>query len=127
MSEVPPPAELDAADLDGYYDKFYVHDIGEIRHHLQRLAGERCALTVRAEGSADSMATMLLRVDEGSLWIDVPSTRKLLDAWLGAHQLREQVHGLRRRRVHPDLPLPVRAGRSDLPVLRAVQGAGHPE
>lgn len=88
MSEVPPPSELDAADLDGYYDKFYVHDLGEIRHHLQRLAGERCALTVRAEGSADSMATMLLRVDEGSLWIDVPSTRKLLDAWLGAHQLR---------------------------------------
>ena len=88
MSEIPPPSELDAADLDGYYDKFYVHDIGEIRHHLQRLAGERCALTVRAEGSADSMATMLLRVDEGSLWIDVPSTRKLLDAWLAAHQLR---------------------------------------
>lgn len=88
MSEVPPPSELDAADLDGYYDKFYVHDLGEIRHHLQRLAGERCALTVRAEGSADSMATMLLRVDEGSLWIDVPSSRKLLDAWMGAHQLR---------------------------------------
>ena len=44
MSEVPPPSELDAADLDGYYDKFYVHDAGEIRHHLQRLAGERCAL-----------------------------------------------------------------------------------
>lgn len=88
MSEVPPPSDLDAADLDGYYDKFYVHDAGEIRHHLQRLAGERCALTVRAEGSADSMTTMLLRADDASLWIDVPSTRKLLDAWLGAHLLR---------------------------------------
>lgn len=88
MSEVPPPSELDAADLDGYYDKFYVHDAGEIRHHLQRLAGERCALTVRAEGSDDSMATMLLRVDDASLWIDVPSNRKLLDAWMGAHLLR---------------------------------------
>lgn len=88
MTEVPPPSELDAADLDGYYDKFYVHNAGEIRHHLQRLAGERCALMVRAEGSDHSMATMLLRVDDASLWIDVPSSRKLLDAWMGAHLLR---------------------------------------
>jgi len=88
MTETPPISEQDAADLDGYYDKFYVHDAMEIRHHLQRMAGERCALTVRAEGSLDTMATLLLKVDESTLWIDVPSTRKLLDVWMAAHLLR---------------------------------------
>ena len=88
MNEVPPPSELDAADLDGYYDKFYVHDAGEIRHHLKRLAGDRCALSVRADSSADGMATMLLQVEGDALWIDVPSTRRMLDAWMGAHLLR---------------------------------------
>lgn len=88
MNDASPPSELDAADLDGVYDKFYVHDAGEIRHHLQRLAGERCGLTVRAEGSADSMGTMLLKVDAASLWIDVPASRVMLDAWMRAHQLR---------------------------------------
>ena len=88
MTETPPPSEQDVADLDGYYDKFYVHDATEIRHHLQRMAGERCALTVRAEGSLDTMATLLLKVDERALWIDVPSSRKLLDVWMAAHLLR---------------------------------------
>ena len=88
MNEVPPPSELDEADLDGYYDKFYVHDAGEIRHHLKRLAGDRCALTVRADSSADGMATMLLQVEGDALWIDVPSTRRMLDAWMSAHLLR---------------------------------------
>lgn len=89
MNDVPSPSDaLDAADLDGYYDKFYVHDAGEIRHHLRRLAGDRCALTVRAENSPDGMATMLLQVEGDALWIDVPSTRRMLDAWLGSHLLR---------------------------------------
>lgn len=88
MTDVPLPSELDSTDLDGYYDKFYVHDASEIRHHLQRLAGERCGLTVRAEESPDSMGTMLLRVEGEVFWIDVPSTRKMLDSWLASHMLR---------------------------------------
>lgn len=88
MSDDASSSELDSADLDGFYDKFYVHDAGEIRHHLQRLAGERCGLTVRAEHSADSMGTMLLKVDAEVMLIDVPASQLMLDAWLAAHQLR---------------------------------------
>ncbi|WP_449446076.1 flagellar brake protein [Thermomonas brevis] len=88
MTDVPSHSEPDAADLDGYYDKFYVHDASEIRHHLRRLAGARGVLSVRAESSQDGMATMLLQVDDDTFLIDVPSTRRMLDAWLGSLLLR---------------------------------------
>lgn len=88
MSDAPPVPALDLTDLDGYYDKFFIEDAGEIRHHLQRLAAANCALTARADGSQDSMSTMLLQVDATSLWVDVPTNRALLDAWLSAHHLR---------------------------------------
>jgi len=88
MNDSPAHSAADVADIDGYYDKFYVHDADEIRHHLQRLVGEHCVLTVHAEGSNDSMATMLLRVDASGFWIDVPNNRALLDAWMAATTLR---------------------------------------
>lgn len=88
MSDLPDHSTPDVADLDGYYDKFYVHDAGELRHHLQRLVGERSALSVRTEGAQSELPTMLLKVEATTFLIDVPSTRMLLDAWLGAHQLR---------------------------------------
>lgn len=88
MIEPPPPSEQDAVGLDGYYEKFHLHEASEIRHHLQRMTSERSALIVRAEGSLESMATLLLQVDEVALWIDVPSSRRLLDIWMGAQLLR---------------------------------------
>lgn len=88
MNEAQPPAGLDPGDLDGVYDQFCIHDAGEIRHYLLRLVGERCGLVARAEGSADSMGVMVLKVDAAALWIDVPASAALREAWLGAQQLR---------------------------------------
>jgi c-di-GMP-binding flagellar brake protein YcgR len=76
------------ADLDGYYDKFYVHGAADIRRHLQRLVDGRCAVATRAEGSRDSVVTVLLQVEDASLWVDVPPTAPMLEAWLAAPQLR---------------------------------------
>ena len=82
---VPPPA---VAELDGYYDKFYVHGEAEIRRHLQRLVDGRLAVVARAEGDPGSVVTALLQVEDASLWVDVPPGEPMLRAWLAAPQLR---------------------------------------
>lgn len=88
MTNMPPAPALNESDLDGYYDKFFIDDADEIRHHLQRLVVANCALTARADSGADSISTMLLDIDATSLWVDVPAKRSLLDTWLRAHHLR---------------------------------------
>lgn len=88
MSDLPDLPAPDVADLEGYYDKFYIHDAGEIRHHLQRLVGERSALSVRPDNTASALPTILLKVDAAGLLIDVPASRSVQDAWLAAPLLR---------------------------------------
>ncbi len=73
---------------EGLYDKYYVDDSAEIRHHLQRLVADRSTLTVRVEGDTVNTASMALNVQNGGLWIDVPPTEEGLQAWLAAKQLR---------------------------------------
>ncbi|MBN8715573.1 MAG: flagellar brake protein [Xanthomonadales bacterium] len=91
MSDLPELPDLpapDVTDLEGYYDKFYLHDAGEIRHHLQRLAGERSTLSVRPDNTASALPTILLKVDAAGLLIDVPASRSVQDAWLAVPLLR---------------------------------------
>jgi hypothetical protein len=88
MSDLPAPPNPDVADLEGYYDRFYVHDAGEIRHHLQRLAAERSALIVRPDDTATALPTILLKADAGGFLIDVPASPAVQQAWLAAPLLR---------------------------------------
>lgn len=88
MNDLPDLPAADVADLEGYYDKFYIHDAGEIRHHLQRLAGERGMLSVRASHADATLPTLLLKVDSHGMLIDVPASRSVQDAWLEAPLLR---------------------------------------
>ncbi|HET6435249.1 MAG TPA: flagellar regulator YcgR PilZN domain-containing protein [Xanthomonadaceae bacterium] len=86
MNEVASPSA--AADLDAYYDKFYVHGPAEIRRHLQRLVDGRCAVAAHPEGSGASVVTVVLQVEDASLWVDLPPGEAQLRAWLAAPQLR---------------------------------------
>jgi c-di-GMP-binding flagellar brake protein YcgR len=86
MNEAAPAST--AADLDAYYDKFYVHGQAEIRRHLQRLVDGRCAVRARAEGSNASVVTVVLQVEDASLWVDLPPDEPMLRSWLAAPQLR---------------------------------------
>jgi c-di-GMP-binding flagellar brake protein YcgR len=87
MSDEAIPNEPEKAGLDGFYDKFLIHDVGEIRHHLQRLVTERGTMTVHSDGSTDSLPILLLEVAKTLLWIDVPNSRQTLDQWLASSQL----------------------------------------
>lgn len=75
-------------DDDGYYDKFFVYGAADVRRHLQRLVDSRCTLSAHAEGARESVVTVLLQVEDASLWVDVPPGRETLMRWLNAPQLR---------------------------------------
>lgn len=87
MSETPPTTASEEAGLDGFYDKFYIQDAGEIRHHLQRLVNESGTMTVHADGSTDTLPILLLEAGKTSIWIDVPNSRPVLDQWIDARLL----------------------------------------
>ncbi len=72
---------------DNYYDKCMVYGAPEICRHLQKLVDARCTLVGHAEGNVASVVTVLLRVGEASLWVDVPRSRERLDTWLASPRL----------------------------------------
>ena len=88
MNETAQPSLPTSHDEDGYYDKFFVYNAADVRRHLQRLVDGRCTLSAHAEGARESVVTVLLQVEDASLWVDVPPGRETLMRWLNAPQLR---------------------------------------
>lgn len=79
---------LEPMDGDSYYDQFYVYNAGDVRRHLQRLVEGRSTLVAHAEGAYEGVVTLMLQVEDASLWVDVPRGEDTLARWLGSAQLR---------------------------------------
>jgi c-di-GMP-binding flagellar brake protein YcgR len=79
---------LEPTDGDSYYDKFYVYNAADMRRHLQRLVDGRCTLVAHAAGAYESAVTMLLQVEDASLWVDAPRGKDTLGRWLATDHLR---------------------------------------
>jgi len=79
------PSTTDGADT--IYDKYFVHDPGEIGRLLQRLIDRRGVLAGHADGDNNSVITALLFLDRSSLWIDVPRKTHLRAIWLASQRL----------------------------------------
>lgn len=88
MSDLTDTPVPDGPDLEGYYDRFYIRDAGEIRHHLQRLTAERSLLNARPDGASTALSTILLKVDATGFVVDAPSSEVIRDEWLAAPLLR---------------------------------------
>lgn len=87
-SEAATTNTLEPQDGDSYYDKFYVYNAADVRRHLQRLVDGHCTLVAHADGAYEGVVTMLLQVEDASLWVDAPRGKDTLGRWLAADHLR---------------------------------------
>jgi c-di-GMP-binding flagellar brake protein YcgR len=87
-SEAATTNTLEPPDGDSYYDKFYVYNAADVRRHLQRLVDGRSTLVAHADGAYEGAVTMLLQVEDASLWVDAPRGKDTLGRWLASDHLR---------------------------------------
>jgi c-di-GMP-binding flagellar brake protein YcgR len=79
---------LEPQDGESYYDKFFVYNAADVRRHLQRLVDGHCTLVAHADGAYEGVVTLLLQVEDSSLWIDIPRGQDTLTRWLDSAELR---------------------------------------